>query len=280
VTHLPEVEVLRKDLEKELVGKRFKDVNVKNAQLVARHRNRPEFAKALAGRKIEAVSRAGTWLLFELDEDQVLAMQLGDQGSLTRETASEPPAKNTQAVMTFTTGGSLHVHDPGKDAELFVCRKDEVEAIDELQVSGIDPLAQTFTWHALGQELRARDKSLKSLLVDESFIVGLGDLYSDEILWTAGLSGARKSGKLSSQEIRRLYRAILEVLYEAVKQGGTAEGGAEGDQTDLFGEEGGFGEYVKVYDRQGAACARCRQAITLVKIDRKLSSFYCPNCQT
>lgn len=280
MTHLPEVEVLRKDLEKELVGKRIKEASVKSAQVVPRHRNRPEFSKALAGRKIESVSRRGTWLVFELDEDSALALSLGDQGSLTRETASEPAGKYTQAVLTFTTGGALHVHDPGKDAELVAGLREEVEALPELTFKGIDPLAQTFTWHALGQELKARDKPLKALLVDESFVVGLGDLYSDEILWVAGLSGTRKSSSLSSQEVRRLYRAILEVLYEAVKQGGTADAAGEADATDLFGEEGGFGEYLKVYDREGLPCGRCRQPIVFGKLDRKHESFYCANCQT
>lgn len=278
MTQLPEVEVLRKDLEKELVGKRFKDATVKNAAAVPRHRNRPEFSKALVGRKIDAVHRRGTWLLLELDDDMALAMKLGDQGSLTRETASEPAGKHTQVVLTFTTGGSLHVHDPGKDAELFASTREEVEALPELQLKGIDPLAQTFTWHALALELKNRDKALKPLLGDESFIVGLGDLYGDEILWVAGLAGTRKSASLSSQEVRRLYRAVLEVLYEAVKQGGTAEGGGE-EQTDLFGEEGGFGDYLKVYDREGAPCGRCRQPIVRGKIGR-LESFYCGNCQT
>lgn len=278
MTQLPEVEVLRKDLEKELVGKRFKDATVKNAQLVARHRNRPDFTKALVGRKIDSVSRRGTWLLLELDEDMAMAMRLGDQGSLTRETASEPAGKHTGAVLTFTTGGALHVHDPGKEAELYAATRAEIEAMPEMQLKGIDPLAQTFTWHALAQELKARDKPLKALLLDEAFIVGLGDLYSDEILWSAGLNGAKKSASLSSQEVRRLYRAVLEVLYEAVKQGGTAEGGGD-DQTDLFGEEGGFGEYLKVYDREGQPCGRCRQPIVLGKI-AKLDSFYCGNCQT
>ncbi|HWH32006.1 MAG TPA: bifunctional DNA-formamidopyrimidine glycosylase/DNA-(apurinic or apyrimidinic site) lyase [Egibacteraceae bacterium] len=278
MTQLPEVEVLRKDLEKELVGKRFKDATVKNAQLVSRHRNRPDFTKALVGRKIDAIQRRGTWLVLELDEGMAMAMHLGDQGSLTRETASEPPGKHTGAVLTFTTGGALHVHDPSKEAELYAATREEVDEMPELQLKGIDPLAQTFTWHALAQELKTRDKPLKALLVDESFIVGLGDLYSDEILWTAGLSGTRKSATLSSQEVRRLYRAVLEVLYEAVKQGGTAEGG-DADQTDLFGEEGGFGEYLRVYDREGLPCGRCRQPIVLGKIG-KLESFYCANCQT
>lgn len=268
---------MRKDLEREVVGKRFKDVTVKTASLVGRHRNRPEFVKALAGRKITAITRKGTWLFFHLDDDTVLVIAFGPHAGLTRETATEAPARHTQVVATFTTGGALHYTDPDRSGELFVVPAAELEELPELTTAGIDPLMETFTWHGLSEELRSRDVTLKALLVDEGFIVGLGDLYSDEILWAAGLHGGRRSQTLSSQEIRRLYRAILEVLHEAVKQGGAGEGdpGDEGDGGDWDG-----GEYVRVFGRAGQHCARCRQPIRHGRVDRSLESYYCPQCQT
>lgn len=278
MTQLPEVEVVRKDLEREVVGKRFKDVTVKTAGLVARHRNRPEFAKALQGQKIEAVTRRGTVLLFGLDNGTTLVLSLGSGATLTRETATEEPARATQLIATFTTGGALHYADPSKDGEAFVVPTEEVADLGALTPSGIDPLAETFTWHSLGHELKTRDQPLKALLVDQSFIVGLGDLYSDEILWAAGLSGGRRSGTLSSQEVRRLYRAILEVLYEAVKQGGAGE--PDPDETDPFADRSDMGDYIRVYGRANFPCPRCRQPIQFGKIDRKLESYYCAQCQT
>jgi formamidopyrimidine-DNA glycosylase len=277
VTQLPEVEVIRKDLEKEVVGKRFKDITVKTPGIVARHRNRPEFVKALQGHKIEAVSRRGTRLLFELDADAVLVVQLGAQGSLTRETANEEAGRNTQVVATFTTGGALHYTDPGRDGALFVTDAGELAGIPELSPGGIDPLADTFTWPAFSQELKHRNAPLRRILLDESFIVGLGDVYADEILWAAGLSGTRLSGSLSSQEVRRLYRAVLEVLYEAVKQGGTTDA-AGADTPDEFGESE-YGEFLKVYGREGHACARCRQPVHKGEIEGR-ESYYCAQCQT
>ncbi len=277
MTHLPEVEVLRKDLEKEVVGKRVKDVTVAAPAVVARHRNRPEFVRALTGHKIEALTRRGTALVFELDADASLVVRLGSHGTVTRETVNADAGRHTLVVATFTTGGALHVLDPSKDGEVFVVPTAQLGEIPELSPVGIDPLTDTFTWPALGRQLRSRNAALKQVLVDPDFIVGLGDLYSDEILWVAGLSGTRSSARLSSQEVRRLYRAVQEVLYEAVKQGGTSEGSAEpGD--DLF--EGEYGDFLKVSGREGQPCARCRQPVALLALEGGLQMYCCPNCQT
>jgi formamidopyrimidine-DNA glycosylase len=275
VTLLPEVEVLRKDLEKEVVHKRIKDVTVKNASVVARHRNRPEFVKALAGRKIESLQRRGTHLVFDLDENMALVVRLGSGGTLTRETANEPLGKHTQVAATFTQGGALHVIDPAKDGELWVVGADELADLPELTPEGIDPLTDTFTWPSFSHELRTRNAPLRTVLKDDSFMVGLGDVYADEILWAAGLSGHRPSAMLSSQEFRRLYRAVQEVLQEAVKQGGTDEPSDYGDEDEVES-----GEFLKIYGRTGAACPRCRQPIKQETQDDGSEAYFCGNCQT
>lgn len=277
MTNLPEVEVIRKELEREVVGKRIKEATVKTASLVARHRNRPEFYKLLEGRKITGVTRRATHLLLHLDDGAVLVIRLGSRSSITRETASAEPGRHTQFVASFTTGGSIHYTDPDKDGELYVVTAAELAELPELHAPGVDPLADQFTWHSVGNELAARQQPLKLLLTDEAFMIGLGDLYSDEILWTAGLAGKRPSHTLSAQEVRRLYRAILEVLYEAVKQGGTDEARDEFDDEADYGD---FGDYIKVYGREGLPCARCRQPVVRDKLKRGVEHYWCPQCQT
>ena len=276
MTYLPEVEVIRKELEKEVQGKRFKAVNVKSANAVTRHRNRPEFYKLLDGRKIESLTRRGRLLLFELDEEQTLVISLGSRGTLSRESTNMEAGPDTQFTASFTTGGALHLVDPAKEAELFVVPTAELEGIPELATGGIDALADMFTWHAFAQELMVRQQLLALLLRDETFILGLGDLYADEILWSAGLSGLRRSNSLTSQEVRRLYRAIFEVLYEAVKQGGieVAEEDVEED------DEQEYGEFVKVYERAGEPCIRCRRPIVRIELEGGAVMFSCSACQT
>ena len=280
MTLLPEVEVIRKDLEKEVTGKRFKDVTVDVASMVGRHRARPEFVKALAERKIAAVSRRGTHLLFELDNDTTLVVRLAAEAYMTRETANAEAGDDVQVVLVFTTGGALHLHDASESSELFVVAADELDGLPELSRGGIDALADTFTWPSFAAELKTRRTGLKKLFCDESFILGLGDLYSDEILWAAGLAGGRVSNTLTSQEVRRLYRAIFEVLYEAVKQGGTSSAELEGEHTDLFGEKGDYGEQIRVFGREGEPCIRCRRPVQRTRIDTDLYSYHCSSCQT
>ena len=251
MTPLPEIEVIRKDLEKEVSGKRFKDVVLHGTALLSRQASHSDFLNALEEHKIETVSRRGTNLLFLLDNDTTLVIRLGAGARLTRETATAEADDDVRFQAAFTTGGSLHLHDATESSELFVLPSGELDSVPELSTGGIDPLADTFTWPAFAGELKSRRTGLKKLFCDESFVLGLGDMYSDEILWAAGLSGSRVSNTLSSQEVRRLYRAIFEVLYEAVKQGGTSSSEFESDHTDLFGEKGDYAEQIKVFQREG-----------------------------
>jgi len=203
-------------------------------------------------------------------------VSLGSRGALTRQSANAEVGPDTQFTASFTTGGALHLIDPAKDGELFVVPTAELETIPELSAGGIDALADTFTWHAFAQELMLRQQVLGLLLRDETFILGLGDLYADEILWSAGLSGLRRSNSLTSQEVRRLYRAIFEVLYEAVKQGGIDVPEEDAQEDD----EAEYGEFVKVYERTGEQCIRCRRPIIEVPLEAGAVMFSCSGCQT
>jgi formamidopyrimidine-DNA glycosylase len=272
VTQLPEVEVARKSLEREVVGKRIKSVEVKTTALVRHHRNRPELYRALDGRKIDAVSRRGTALLLDLDDDCTFVLLMGEHSWIASETASASSGRSVQMVTTFTTGGALHYHDVTKTGAMLVLADTELASVPELTPGGVDPLADTFTWQAFNQKLVEWARPLRNVLTDFQVLVGLGDTYADEVLWTAGLSGARPSQRLSAQEVRRLYRSVLEVLHEAVKQGGATEAEAEGDEEESD-------PFINVYRRAGQACRRCRTPIRHEKIGGQLS-YFCPACQT
>ena len=154
---------------------------------------------------------------------------------------------------------------------------DELGKVKELQHIAIDPLDQVFTWPTFQYLLAEKAAKMKQLLMDQKFISGLGNIYSDEVLFGAGLRYDRMSNTLSSQEVRRLYRAIQEVLQEAIKlRGTTLEDEA---YLDLFGEPGEYQNELKVYGRDGLPCRRCRTPIQTVKISQR-SSYYCPQCQS
>src|SRR5438067_1394441 len=262
---LPEVETLRRDLEKEVVGKRIKQVDVSGMRSIRRHPNKKHFAAKLEGHKITGIDRRGKYLLLKLEGGDILVVHLGMSGQLLRSkgSAKEKPDKHTHVVITFTQAGKLRFVDPRTFGELFVTTPEDLA--DEMM-----------SWTQFGEMLHQRKAKLKVLLMDQKFVAGIGNIYSDEILFAAGLRYDRTSDSLSSQEVRRLYRAIVETLQDAIKHRGSSL--ADEQYRDLFGEVGEFQALHKVYDREGQACRRCRSTIERVKANGR-SSYLCPQCQ-
>jgi formamidopyrimidine-DNA glycosylase len=280
VLELPEVEVLRKDLEKEVVGKRIKDVIVETASIVKPyHRNRPEFIAALEGRKIEAVRRRGTTIFLDLDEELTWVLQAGGNASLHRETANEPPGDSTHLVVSFTIGGAIHLSDPDSDptANTGVVPTEGAGEAAGLNPSALDPLEDNVTWMDFGQRLRESGQPLKLLLIDQDVIQGIGHVYSDEILYEAGLRYDRPSEDLSTQEIRRLYRAMHEVIAAAMKQRGSSLDDADADEA--VDDEGEAAEHLKVYGREGLPSFRSRKPIERVKVRKGIYTYFDPQSQ-
>jgi formamidopyrimidine-DNA glycosylase len=275
---LPEVETIRRDLDKDVVGKRIKSVEATGLRTIRRHKSKKAFIGLLEGRKITAVSRKGKYLLIKLDDGNLLVVHLGMSGQLLRaKSAKEAMLKHTHVVINFTQGGQLRYVDPRTFGELFVTTPDDLaHEVPELAHLGFDPLDDVMSWTTFGDRLHQRKTKLKVLLMDQKFVAGIGNIYSDEILFAAGLRFDRGSESLSAQEVRRLYRAMIETLHEAIKHRGSSL--ADEQYRDLFGEVGDFQSMHKVYDREGEPCRRCRSRISRVKLAGR-SAFLCEQCQ-
>jgi len=150
------------------------------------------------------------------------------------------------------------------------------QAVPELGHLGFDPVEDVMSWERFALMLRARHGGIKALLMDQQFAAGIGNLYSDEILFASGLRYDRLSDSLSATEARRLYRAMVETLAEAIKHRGSSL--ADEQYRDLFGELGDFQGSHQVYDREGQPCRRCRNTIVRVKAGGR-STFFCEHCQ-
>lgn len=278
---LPEVEVIRRDLEKEIVGRRVKEVEVRpgsNAmKIIRRHGRRKEFQELLVGTKVEEIGRAGMYLGLHLEDDKVLVVNLGPNGLLLKTSASDSLAAHTHVVIGFTIGGQLRIVDPKMSGEVFVATKDEWDDL-RIQATAIDALGdQPFTWQQFSSLLQGGNMPMKELLVDQKFFCGLGNLYSDEVLFTAGIRFDRPSNALSSQDVRRLYRALMEIMQDAVKARGTSWGDLE--FKDLQGDPGQYQLELKVYEREGEACRRCRHEIVKEPFGNGYT-YFCPQCQS
>ena len=278
---LPEVEVMRRDLEKDVVGRRVKTAEVKGSRnamrVIRRHAKRKDFTSRLEGRKLTKVERRGKYVLIHLDSGDVLVTHFGMSGQFQRGNGRIVIEPHTHVVLTFQQGGDLRFIDPRTFGEMFVTSADDLGKVKELQHIAIDPLDQVFTWPTFQYLLAQRGAKMKQLLMDQKFISGLGNIYSDEVLFVAGLRYDRMSDSLSSQEVRRLYRAIQETLQDAIKLRGTTLG--DEAYVDLFGKPGEYQGELKVYGREGDPCRRCRTSIETVRVAQR-TSYFCPQCQS
>lgn len=273
---LPEVETLRRDLDKEVVGRKIRSVEVRGMRAIRRHPNKKHFILKLEGKRIQRVARRGKYLLLSVDAN-VLVVHLGMSGQLLKVPAREAMAPHTHVVLTFTQGGQLRFVDPRTFGELFVVAADQLGTeVAEIAALGFDPVEDVMSWTAFATMLVARSVKLKTLLMDQRFMAGLGNIYSDEILWLAGLRYDRSSDSLSTQEVRRLYRAIGETLHDAIKHRGSSL--ADQQYRDLLGQLGSYQSEHKVYAREGESCRRCRQTVVRVKWSGR-STFLCQACQ-
>jgi formamidopyrimidine-DNA glycosylase len=275
---LPEIETLRRGLERETVGRRIKSVDVPVAKAVHRNGSRKAFQARLEGVKIKGVDRRGSLLVFTLDSGELLVVDIGTTGRLLRAAPKDEVAKDTQVVVSFTQGGQLRMADADGTAEAFVVTPDLLlEEAPELADLGLDPVASPVSWTAFAQSLvDHRNEKLKPLLMDQSFVVGLGGLYADEILHDAGLRPDREVSTVSTMEIRRLYRSLVEILHEATKHHGTST--EHHLFTDLLGKEGSFQDELQVWGRDGEPCRRCRQTVTKQRSGGRVT-YWCPSCQ-
>jgi formamidopyrimidine-DNA glycosylase len=274
---LPEVETIRRQLEREVVGKKIKTVEVTGTRSVRRHTNRKQFIGRLEGMKITGVSRRGKFLVFTLDSGDLLVIHLGMSGQLRKVQAKEPVDKHTHVVITFSQGGQLRFIDPRTFGEMFVTTPDTLTAeAPELAELGIDPVDQPMSWQQFGHLLLGHSVKLKAFLMDQKMLAGIGNIYSDEILYAAGLRYDRVSNTLSTQEIRRLYRSVVEILHDAVKYNGSTL--SDQQYVDLHGKTGDYAQHHKVYDKDKQACPRCRGVITKAKFAGR-TTYFCDECQ-
>ena len=288
---LPEVETLRGDAERHLLGRRIADVRLLAPEVV-RLSDPADFSHGLVGSSFIGARRRAKYLLLDLDSGRVLALQLALYGqfllieaqparrdpSPTRELAS--PAANTPVdldailLMTLADGAQLAVVDHSRYTRLYLAPPEELSAALGLDALGPEPLDPTFAVDSLANLLAGRRARLKGLLLDQHEIAGLGNIYVDEALWRARLHPGRVARSLTRKEIGELHGAIRDVLTEAIANRGTTFH----TYRDLLGAEGAHQTHLAVFHRQGHPCPRCGTKIERVTLASR-DTHLCPACQ-
>ena len=260
---LPELELMRRDLEREIVGRKVKEVDAAGMSMLPRYKNRKSFGSPMEGLKIAGVMRQGGFLLFPLESEDILVARMGT-GVFRRNANKDKEAPGTEVTITFTQGGQLRYVNPDGDGEMAVVAKEEVMAeFPDLNDPAVDPIDTPLSWLAFRDLIEGQNTSLKELLTDGKALLSIGSIYADEVLFDAGLRYDRSSTNLSTQEVRRLYRSLVETLHNVIKYRGTTL--EDRPWADVFGEPGVFEQHIQVYQREGELSPRSRTPIQRTK---------------
>lgn len=269
---LPELETARRDLDREIGGLKIKEVDVLGPKrLIPGQANKNGLTKSLSGRKISSVKRVGMLICLDVGSGESLVINLGPGGTLRRAVNKDQKEPDTQLIITFTQKGQLRLLDGEKSATVNLVQNEEIDlAFPEVAELGFDPVDEPISWTDFGRRLLECNTKLRPLLMDQTFVVGLGPIYSDEILHAALLRHDRVANQLITQEIRRLYRSIVETIHNAVKHRGVSL-----DQiSDVFGEPGGYDEYLEVYGRGGERSRNGRGDVLTARVGGT-THYYC-----
>ncbi|MHB8465699.1 MAG: bifunctional DNA-formamidopyrimidine glycosylase/DNA-(apurinic or apyrimidinic site) lyase [Acidimicrobiales bacterium] len=268
---LPEVETVRRDLADLLAGAQVVSATVHGARSIRRGGGAPAFEAALSDRRLATFGRWGKFLLIGLRPGtDVLVVHLRMSGQILVTPASAAVPKHTHVVLSLADGRELRFVDPRTFGEMFVSSAE----LPELAGLGVDAL--DLQLGALRALLAARRARLKPLLLDQRVIAGIGNIYSDEILWRAKLRWSRPANQLRPVEVARLHAAIGDVLAEAIDRRGSSLRDAQ--YVDVSGRAGSFQEVHAVYDRLGLACTRCGRPIERTRVVQR-SHYWCRRCQ-
>jgi len=273
---LPEIELLRRELDREIGDRKVREVDVPVAGVLTGV-TRKSLPTDMEGAKGIGVVRHGLLLGIGYDTGHELLISLGDQSRLRRNKEKEELEKHTALVVTFTQGGQLRLIDPKKQASVEWIEKDTLaEVHPELSGLGLDPVDEPISWTTFGESLLRRHGKLKGILMDDTFLIGIGPIYSDEILFHSGLRYDRTPDSLATAEIRRLYRAVVETMHDAVKYGGTTLD-ADG-WVGLDGEPGTYQNHLAVYRRAGEMSPRARGPIVKARYGN-ITTYFCEQTQ-
>ena len=266
---LPEVETIRRSLLPRLTGVVIRSVTVTERRL--RRRVADDFESRLRGRRILGIVRRGKYLVFELEGDDRLLVHLGMSGSLELRRGSTPGEAHDHVRLRLDGGRALVFNDPRRFGLMRVAHRTD---LGELEHVGPDPLAEEWSAERLRPLVRGRTRPIKTLLMDQHALAGIGNIYANEILFRAGVRPTRRAGTLRQRELESLARAMQVVLADAVRLGGSSIS----DFRDSDGRPGYFQLQLAVYDRGGEPCRGCRTPIRRIVLAGR-SSFYCRRCQ-
>ena len=268
---LPEVETVRRGLERLVVGKTIGQVQVRYAKMIGTGVD--AFVHDLPGQTIEKIGRRGKYLLFYLTGG-VLVSHLRMEGKYLFYPDAVPERKHAHVFFEMTDGGTLVYEDVRKFGTMELLRKDQLEPYFADRKLGPEPTEADFLLPPFAAALSRSKKPIKPYLLEQTLVVGLGNIYVDEALWRVRIHPARPAASLKPAEVKRLREQIIEVLQLGIEK----RGSSIRTYRNALGEDGTMQDFLQVYGKTGQPCARCGSPIEKIKLGGR-GTHLCPHCQ-
>jgi formamidopyrimidine-DNA glycosylase len=269
---LPEVETIRRQLEPEVLGRTIAELEVLDPRWT-----RPlapvDVAGPVAGRRIEALDRRGKYLLLRLAGGDTLAMHLRMTGNLLLSRQGQPDQAYLRARIRLDDGRELRFTDARRFGEAFLLSREALEERFRGRL-GVEPLSEEFTAAELGRTASGSRAPLKSFLLDQARLAGVGNIYADEALFRARLHPLSPAGSMREEHLLALRDGVVDALNAGLDGGGASID----DYRDARGERGSMQDEFLVHRREGEPCPRCGETIHRIVVGGR-STYYCPGCQ-
>jgi len=277
---LPEVETIKRELSPFLKGKKILKVEVFRPKLI-KGLSASAFSRKLSGDTILGIERRAKYLILPLKSGQALIFHLGMTGALLKSKKTPPKSKTGREAQKYIrikfhlSGGTyLDFSDLRLFGKVWYLPLRKVPDLPEIKKLGVEPFSKAFTLKWFYEKLAKKTTKIKVLLLDQTFIAGIGNIYACEVLFKAGIHPKRPANKINQKEAKKLYKAILDILAKAIKY----KGSSVDRYVDAEGEEGSAHLHHKVYDRKGKPCFRCRKPIQRISLGQR-GTYFCSKCQ-
>ncbi len=297
---LPEVQTIVDDLKKKIIGRKITDIWTDWPKYF-RALDEKGFRKYIIGKKITGIARRGKNILFDLSDKHLLLIHQKLSGHLlvgrwiktpkniklhqiwqaqkwipnpTKGSTMDPMNRFIRLIFFFDNGEMLALSDLRRFAKVLCGKREEILDLPDLKNLGPEPLDKKFTFKKFEGLFQKKKGKIKQVLLDQNFISGIGNIYSDEILWLAKIHPLARAENLKEKELKMLYRATKKILKKALK----LRGSSIDDYRDAFGRRGKYDLVLYVYQREGKSCKRCGAKIQRLKINSR-SAHFCPKCQ-
>jgi formamidopyrimidine-DNA glycosylase len=275
VPELPEVELVARALDRSIKGRRIVAAELLRPRLAPDSSPR-EFSRSLRGAKVEAVGRRGKHILIKMDNARVLIVHLRMTGRFLYLPVEAPLPKHTHAIFYLDNERRLVFTDQRHFGLMKIVAASELMEAKELRFLAPEPFSEEFTVDYLHAALSRSRRTLKETLLDQKRVLGLGNIYAAEVMFTARINPFTVAAELNKRRVPRLHRAILDILSESLSHGSTMNVDPENIDGSYYG--GSYEGHWRVYDREGEPCPACQASIRRVSHAGR-STFFCPRCQ-